>query len=1043
MKKITLLMIAGLMNLLSIGQTFTGGGGSIPDWSDTYFDLTVSGLGGTDVLTSVCVNISHGFNADLDIYLVDPLGNEYELSTDQGGANYTGTCFTNTAGTSITAGAAPYTGNFIPECGSLPTGLYPNAVWRLHIYDDALFDGGSLTNWSLTFSDPPCPTIGFNGLPATLNCNSAAVTMYANDSAVANGAIYPSILFQYSTDDYGTENGCRIWESSTSSLLYEDLVLNVNEVLTVYATGPLMSPSETYTTEIYESYGDGGIELVVYDGNGTVYDTYVYPVGSTGWITRGPYVPAGSSSWTATGAGITATTDWGAAIFNPAVAGPGVHTITYCFDNEAGCSGCMDQVVTVLNPFSAAWTSPGTICASDGNVTLAPFVTGNTGGTWSGTGVWSGAFHPSGLSGDYNVTYSVGSGGTCVSTETHVITVIPVAIVEAGANGVVCNGETYTVSGASYGGSATTCSWTTSGTGSFTGETTLTPTYTPSGADIVTGFVTLTLTATGPCATVSDFIFLNFHPTYFTAEEDSVCDGDSINYHGTFFSTAGLHTVTLETEFGCDSIFELTLTLKPAPTITSVVSTDVTDCASPNGSLVITATGGSSVQYSIDGGATYQDNGTFTGLMAGTYPVVVLDASGCSESVSSIVSNVSGAAIDSVTIVGAKCFGDNSGQITIYSSTATQFSIDGGSTFAPTNLFYGLYAGSYDLVIEDDNNCQAFLNDVLITEPDSMYFDSVIIASVLCYGENTGSIEVFATGGTPGYIYNWYPSGTGVAITDLAAGGYSVTVSDVNGCDLVRNNIQVTQPAAALETLTTVDEIQCFDGTGSITLDVSGGTPPYIYFWSDGSTSSVLPDINAGLYNFTVTDGNGCTTTGSLTLTEPEALQLQVLVIDPETCPGTSDGSIDIAVTGGTGTYSTLWSNSTTNEDLSNATTGVYFVTVTDLNGCLVVDTLEMTSEGSVSTCIEIPDVFTPNSDGINDTWEIAHSELIGNLEIEVFNRWGQLIFSFKGTGSEYLDVSKRWDGTYNGSDCPFGAYVYILKMNDDEPINGLITIIR
>ncbi|MFH2094244.1 MAG: proprotein convertase P-domain-containing protein, partial [Bacteroidota bacterium] len=658
MRKFVVFYIAALLgfSVYVNAQTFSNTPNApITDLTDTYDYITVTGLGGLDVLTTVTINITHTYDADLDIYLIDPLGNEFELSTDNGGSgdNYTNTSFTNTAGTSITLGAAPFSGTFIPEWTTPPTGIYPNNQWGIHIFDDSGGDTGTLVSWSITFAAPPCPTVGFNGLPATMNCNDAAIYIAADDSATANGAVYPTLYFQYETDASGSlDNACEIYENNGLGLIYSNYLMDNNTVLTVYAPGPFFDNTApiNYTTDIYEGWGDGGLELVVYDGNGTVYDTYPYPVGPTGWITRGPYIPDGIPTWTSNSSGITATYGWGVAQFNPASAGPGTWWVTYAYNDEGGCVGSETQWVTINNPWSAAWTSPGTVCASSGTFSLNPFITGNTGGTWSGTGVSGSNFNPSGLSGPYNVTYSVGSGGSCSASVMHTITVTPLATANAGSDNIICAGSTYTVAGASYGGSATACNWTSSGSGSFTGGTTTTPAYTPSATDITNGTVTLTITATGPCAPASDGMVLTISPaaTANAGSDGSICSTGSYTLGGSYGGSAsggtwsssgtgtfssftamnavytpsagdiatGFVTITLTTNDPagpCGAVSDnMTLTISPAAT--AYAGIDATICAGSTYTVSGANYGGgaTSCSWSTSGDGTFTGGATTT-----------------------------------------------------------------------------------------------------------------------------------------------------------------------------------------------------------------------------------------------------------------------------------------------------------------------------------------------------------------------------------------------------------------------------------------------
>ena len=156
-------------------------------------------------------------------------------------------------------------------------------------------------------------------------------------------------------------------------------------------------------------------------------------------------------------------------------------------------------------------------------------------------------------------------------------------------------------------------------------------------------------------------------------------------------------------------------------------------------------------------------------------------------------------------------------------------------------------------------------------------------------------------------------------------------------------------------------------------------------------------------------------------------------------------GNIDITVTGGDSidTYTYLWASNTyipdeqkTNEDLTSLGAGTYWVTVTDVHNCLATDSF------TIEIPLIIPTLITPNDDKHNDTWNITNIDSYKNVHIEVFNRWGNVLFTFDGSGLEYKDTDNQWNGTYKGKKLPMGSYVYILSLNkDQETYNGVVTI--
>ena len=210
-------------NLLLHAQTFTdSAGGAISDNLDTtYFTINVSGLNPTIIdssfgLESICLDITHTKDRDLDIFLESPDGTLIELTTDNGDLNdnYTGTCFRGDVSTSIISGIAPFTGDYLPEgiLGQINNGQSGNGIWRLRIYDDNNTGGniGTLNNWSLTFSSNPAMPFAFtsSNLPiVVINTNNQTIADYPKITCDM-GIIYNGISIRnYLTDPFNNYNG--------------------------------------------------------------------------------------------------------------------------------------------------------------------------------------------------------------------------------------------------------------------------------------------------------------------------------------------------------------------------------------------------------------------------------------------------------------------------------------------------------------------------------------------------------------------------------------------------------------------------------------------------------------------------------------------------------------------------------------------------------------------------------------------------------------------------------------------------------------------
>ncbi|NDG80072.1 MAG: hypothetical protein EBX47_11755, partial [Synechococcaceae bacterium WB8_1B_057] len=158
------------------------------------------------------------------------------------------------------------------------------------------------------------------------------------------------------------------------------------------------------------------------------------------------------------------------------------------------------------------------------------------------------------------------------------------------------------------------------------------------------------------------------------------------------------------------------------------------------------------------------------------------------------------------------------------------------------------------------------------------------------------------------YTYAWSNNTTQEDPQNLAAGTYTVTVTDANGCTATATTT-ITQPSGLSSSFTQVN-VGCFgNSTGSINLTVTGGVAPYTYAWTNNATTQNLTNIPAGVYTVVATDANGCTTTQTVTITQPQgALALSTTKVDV-LCYGNSTGSINLTVTGGTAPYTYAWSN--------------------------------------------------------------------------------------------------------------------------------------
>jgi gliding motility-associated-like protein len=292
-------------------------------------------------------------------------------------------------------------------------------------------------------------------------------------------------------------------------------------------------------------------------------------------------------------------------------------------------------------------------------------------------------------------------------------------------------------------------------------------------------------------------------------------------------------------------------------------------------------------------------------------------------------------------------------------------------------------------------------------------------------------------GGMPGYDFNWTPGNIGTEdLTNVEFGTYTVTITDQDGCS--------NTAMYSVGTLVDIDSEAGFDDTvcigTSVQLIASGGGD---YLWSPAGTLTdatiadpVATPFDTTTYLLTVTIGN-CVDLDSLTI-----YTYGVPPVDAgDDVQIPTGGSIGLNANGVVTDWTYSWepaefldNPAVTNPVAIPDETTMFYVTVTDENGCTATDSILV----EVTPGIEFPDGITPNGDGINDTWRIDNIDLFDDAIVEVYNRWGQALF-ISAAG-----YPVPWDGRYKGKDLPVGTYYYVIhSANFEEPFTGPITIVR
>ncbi|MCB9266569.1 MAG: T9SS type A sorting domain-containing protein [Lewinellaceae bacterium] len=331
--------------------------------------------------------------------------------------------------------------------------------------------------------------------------------------------------------------------------------------------------------------------------------------------------------------------------------------------------------------------------------------------------------------------------------------------------------------------------------------------------------------------------------------------------------TAGAYSVTVTEAGGC--MIERTIVINEPPALGLAVSgTDINCPGADDGTASASASGGTPpYTYAWSNGATTAD---ISGLAAGTYTVTATDANLCVISGSVTISEPPPFQGMVITVIDLLCAGDDNGSATVTVSGGTPpytYAWSNGQTGATgTNLS----AGNYTVTVTDANGCTDNIL-VVISEPPVLDVTASAVTGTTCDNATDGEVSVTAGGGTPPYTYAWSNGATTSTVADLPAGDYTVTVTDANGCkadDAVTINA-FDSPSCSI---TVTQEITPAGNDGEAMVNVTGGTPPFSYQWSNGQTGVSATGLSSGTYSCVVTDANGCETSCEVTLAPPARL---------------------------------------------------------------------------------------------------------------------------------------------------------------------------
>ncbi len=499
----------------------------------------------------------------------------------------------------------------------------------------------------------------------------------------------------------------------------------------------------------------------------------------------------------------------------------------------------------------------------------------------------------------------------------------------------------------------------------------------------------------------------------------------------------GAYTLTITDSAGCVANFSYALSNINAP-IPNTTVTNISCNGLCDGSISSAPTGGI-LPYSYFWSFTGDTTQNISGLCVGQYSLSVTDSAGCV-----------GVAIDSVTqpaILQANINASNLLCGGVCDGWAISNTIGGTAPYTynwtpgplTTDSIINLCAGTYTVIVTDTNGCTV-TDSVTLIEPTGITATSTTI-DASCTAVCDGSATVTPAGGSPVYTYQWNGNtipGQSPTQIGLCFGLNTVLITDANGCTVLDSiyigAVDTVLADAGIDTTICLGVTVNLNGiaTGTFT-GVEWFELPSMNSLGISNSISVTPNA-AGVFCYAFQTTGGCVYTDTVCIT-----------VDPT--PNANAGP-DVSIFEGgstilnaTGGFTYSWTPSTglsdttiSNPVASPSVTTTYYVTVTSPNGCSAIDTVVVT----VLPNIKFPDGISPNGDGANDVWIIDFIEQFPNNVVEIYNRWGELLFHADG-------YQQDWDGTYNGKNLPIGTYYYIIDLHEEgmKPFTGPLTILR
>ncbi len=867
-------------------------------------------------IASVCINMQTDATQDIEFILTTPSGESMTLVSGVGGSgdDFINTCFTPQAISNITAGNAPFTGEFLPQQSwNILNGADVLGTWTLSVSDDSGATFGNFEDWTITFNVQNGISYDWSNA-GSLSCNDCS-----------NPTATPTVTTTYVVETSDVF-GCMLADTVTVEVveIFDDINLFITDMVngTVFYEWDNMGANVNYLISI----NGGAFEDVGMQTSGQIDG---FADGDLVTIQVQPYTVPES------------------------------------------CTHPISEVSAVYDPCFLAFyedvlTMPSCFGASDGSASVqilngeAPFTFSLNGGTFESL-----TSFPNLASGFYDITAR--DGRSCERTVTIEITDPPAIIIDFEVTEASCPGRTDGALEAIPSG----------GTGEYVSFDWELNYSTALIEDVTEGFYTLTVTDSDGCTasatgevTAPDGIDVNVTAT------DAECFGGANGSASLFVSgglspytyewpantngsgpivselTANTYFVTVNDMNGCEGIGRIEID-QPAPAIAEINITEVSCWGGSDGTATIEQNGTAPFSYVWQHDNLTVTTQTATGLAVGSYSATMTDAEGC-QSIGFTQMTSAPEIILVTDNIPTRCVGTNDGTAIVLASGGVGDYMYQWDNMQTDSAATNLAPGNYQVTVSDGNNCSQETNvSVIEASPIAL---STTNTATSCAANNDGTASVMAMGGTGTYTYTWndpLTQNNNIA-ENLFNGVYTVTVEDSNQCTALETVTVISEDTIEIATFE-VDPVQCFgESNATATVFATNGDGPYSYLWSDPNGQVLPTAINLSAdpnLSVTVTDVNNCSVVGTVEILQPDILDV---VLDPQrvNCFGDSTGVITANANGGTTPYTYAWDdpNDQATPQATDLFAGQYEVTISDLNGCTTVENTEVTQPQTAIT---------------------------------------------------------------------------------------------